>query len=67
MRRRALIAVLAGIALISAVPAQGAAKKKTVTLGDNYYMPDTLKVKKGTRSCGAGRGSTRAATSMTSS
>ena len=47
MRGRALIAVLAGAALISAVPAQGAAKK-TVTLGDNYYAPTTLKVKRGT-------------------
>ena len=47
MRRRALIAVLAGAALFSAVPAQGAAKK-TVTLGDNYYAPTTLKVKRGT-------------------
>ena len=48
MRRRVLIAVLAGAALISAVPAQGA-PKKTVTLGDNYYMPHALKVKKGTK------------------
>ena len=36
--RKALIAVLAGAALISAAPAQGAAKK-TVTVGDNYYVP----------------------------
>ena len=43
-----MVAVLAGIALISAVPAQGAATK-TVTLGDNYYMPHALKVKKGTK------------------
>lgn len=48
MSRRALIAVLAGAALISAVPAQGAAKK-TVALGDNYFMPKTLKVKPGTK------------------
>ena len=48
MRGRALIAVLAGAALISAVPAHGAAKK-TVTLGDNYYAPTTLKVKRGTK------------------
>ena len=61
-----MIAVLAGAALISAVPAQGAAKK-TVTLGDNYFAPKTLKVKRARRSRGAGRGSTRAATSMTSS
>jgi len=48
VRRRALIAVLAGAALMCAGPAQGAAKK-TVTLGDNYFAPKTLKVKKGTR------------------
>jgi plastocyanin len=44
---KALIAVLAGAALISAVPAQGAARK-TVTVGDNYFTPQTLKVKRGT-------------------
>jgi plastocyanin len=48
VRGRALIAVLAGAALISAVPAQGAANK-TVTLGDNYFAPTTLKVKRGTK------------------
>jgi plastocyanin len=48
VRGRTLIAVLAGAALISAVPAQGAAKK-TVTLGDNYFAPQTLKVKRGTK------------------
>ena len=45
--RVTLIAVLAGAALLSAVPAEGAGKK-TVTIGDNYYAPDVLKVKKGT-------------------
>jgi plastocyanin len=45
--RVVLIAVLAGAALLSAVPAQGAAKK-TVTIGDNYFTPKTLKVKRGT-------------------
>jgi len=45
--RVVVIAVLAGAALISAVPAQGAAKK-TVTIGDNYFTPKTLKVKRGT-------------------
>jgi plastocyanin len=45
--KRVMIAVLAGAALLSAVPAQGAARK-TVTLGDNYFMPQTLKVKRGT-------------------
>ena len=48
MRRRGLIAVLAGAALITAGPAQGAATK-TVKLGDNYFAPKTLKVKRGTR------------------
>ena len=45
--RVTLIAVLAGAALLCAVPAQGAATKK-VTIGDNYFTPDTLKVKRGT-------------------
>lgn len=44
---RVIIAVLAGVALLSATPALGASKK-TVTLGDNYYAPQTLKVKRGT-------------------
>jgi plastocyanin len=48
VRGRVLIALLAGAALISAVPAQGAAKK-TITLGDNYFTPQTVKVKRGTR------------------
>ena len=48
MRGRALGAVLACAALISAAQAQGAATK-TVTLGDNYFTPKTLKVKRGTR------------------
>jgi plastocyanin len=43
-----MIAVIAGAALISAAPAHGAARK-TVTVGDNYFMPQTLKVKRGTR------------------
>jgi plastocyanin len=45
--RVTLIAVLAGAALISAVPAQGA-PKKTVTVGDDYFTPQTLKVMRGT-------------------
>ena len=44
---RVIAAVLAGAALLCAVPAQGAGKK-TVTIGDNYYAPEALKVKKGT-------------------
>jgi plastocyanin len=43
-----MIAALAGAVLISAVPAQGAATK-TVTIGDNYFAPKTLKVKRGTK------------------
>ena len=42
-----LIVVLAGVALLSAAPAQ-AARHKTVKIGDNYFAPDTLKVKRGT-------------------
>ena len=45
--RVVVIAVLAGAALISAVPAQGA-PKKTINLGDNYFTPKTLKVKRDT-------------------
>ena len=45
--RVALIAVLAGAALLCAVPAQGAAKK-TVSVGDNFFLPETLSVKRGT-------------------
>ena len=44
---KVLIAVLAGVALLSAAPALGAAKK-TVTVGDNYFLPHKLTVKRGT-------------------
>jgi plastocyanin len=44
---RVIIAILAGVALLSAAPAMGASKK-TIDLGDNYYAPHALKVKKGT-------------------
>jgi plastocyanin len=44
---RVIIAILAGVALLSAAPAMGA-PKKTIDLGDNYYAPQALKVKKGT-------------------
>ena len=44
---KALIAIIVGAALISAAPASGAVKK-TVTLGDNYFTPHTLTVKRGT-------------------
>ena len=44
---RVLIALIAGAALLSAAPAHGAATK-TVNLGDNYFAPKTLKVKRDT-------------------
>jgi plastocyanin len=44
---RVLIAVLAGVALLSAAPALGAARK-TVAVGDNYLAPGKLTVKRGT-------------------
>ena len=45
--RVVVLAVLAGAALISAVPAQGAARK-TVTIGDNSFASKALKVTRGT-------------------
>jgi plastocyanin len=48
VRRPAVLAVVvAGVALLSAAPAQ-AARTKTVHIGDNYYTPAKLKIKKGT-------------------
>ena len=44
---RALVAVIAGVALLCAAPAIGAARK-TVDVGDNYLAPGTLTVKRGT-------------------
>jgi len=44
---RALVAVIAGVALLSAAPAMGAARK-TVDVGDNYLAPGKLTVKRGT-------------------
>ena len=44
---KALIAVLAGAALLSAAPAHGAARR-TVDIGDNYLAPGTLTVTRGT-------------------
>jgi plastocyanin len=44
-----LTAVLAGVALLGAAPAQAAKPpKKTIRLADNYYLPDAVKVKRGT-------------------
>ena len=48
VRVKVLIAVLAGVALLSAAPAQGAARK-TVTIGDNYFTSKSLTVKRGTK------------------
>ncbi len=45
--RKSWIAVIAGAALLSAAPVQGATKK-TVRLGDNYFTPKTVTVKRGT-------------------
>ena len=44
---KVLVAVLAGVALISAAPAHGAAKT-TITIGDIYYVASKLTVKRGT-------------------
>ena len=44
---KAAIAVFAGAALMSAAPAHGALRK-TVTVGDNYFTPQTVTVKPGT-------------------
>ena len=49
MRTRPVLAVLAGAALVCAAPAQaGSPKPKTVRIYDNYYLKDSLEVKKGT-------------------
>jgi plastocyanin len=45
--RKVLIAALAGVALLSAAPALGAARR-TVDVGDNYLAPGKLTVKRGT-------------------
>ena len=42
-----VIAVVAGVALLGATPAVAAAKPKgkTIHIGDNFFLPDTVKVK----------------------
>jgi plastocyanin len=45
--RKATLALLTGAALLSAVPANGAARK-TVEVGDNYFMPKKLTVARNT-------------------
>ena len=44
----AVVTVVAGVALLSAAPAQAATPKgKTIRLYDNYFVPDAVKVKRG--------------------
>ena len=46
--RLAAVAVVAGVALLSAAPAQAARPKgKTIRIYDNYFVPDAVKVKRG--------------------
>jgi plastocyanin len=40
--------LLAGVALLSATPASAVAKTKTIRLYDNYFLPDAVKVRRGT-------------------
>jgi plastocyanin len=51
-RGRLLTAVLTGVALLGAAPAQVAVAnktpKKTIRIGDNFFTPDAPKVKRGT-------------------
>jgi len=51
-RGTCLTAVLAGVALLGAAPAQVAVAKKTpkktIRIGDNFFSPDAPKVKRGT-------------------
>jgi plastocyanin len=40
---------IAGVALLGAAPAvAGSTVRKTVRIGDNYFTPQTLRIKKGT-------------------
>jgi plastocyanin len=45
--RRGLV-IGAALLVVGAAPAYGAASKKTVEVGDNYYAPKTLTVNRGT-------------------
>jgi plastocyanin len=46
---RAAVLLLAGVALVCAAPAQAAKPRtKTVRIHDNFFLPDALKVKRGT-------------------
>lgn len=43
-----VLTVVAGVALLSAAPAaQAAPKGKTIHIGDNFFLPDAVKVKRG--------------------
>lgn len=49
-RTRIAVALATGVALAGATPAgAGAPKRKVVKLGDNYFLPAKLTVKRGTR------------------
>ena len=48
MRSRAITAVVAGAALLVSVAPAQAAPRKTVKIGDNYFLPKTLSIKRGT-------------------
>jgi plastocyanin len=47
--RAAVLTVVAGVALMGAAPAVAAAapKGKTIRIGDNFFLPDAVKVKRG--------------------
>jgi plastocyanin len=46
--RLAAVAVVAGVALVSAAPAAAAKPRgKTIHIGDNFFLPDAVKVKRG--------------------
>jgi plastocyanin len=45
--RLAVVTVVAGVALLSAAPAQAAPKGKTVRIFDNFFSPDSVKIKAG--------------------
>ena len=46
--RLAAVAVVAGVALLSAAPAVAAKPRgKTIHIGDNFFLPDAVKVKRG--------------------
>jgi plastocyanin len=51
VRLAAVAAVVAGVALLGAAPAPAQAakhKRKTIRIFDNYFVPDAVKVRRGT-------------------